>query len=108
MTYAQDLLHPKWQKKRLKIFERDKFTCQMCHSKIKTLSIHHKEYLKGKKPWEHPNRLLITLCQPCHEIAGSKLTLKKKLSSLEARMTKKFNRKLSREIDLVVSLLEAI
>jgi 5-methylcytosine-specific restriction endonuclease McrA len=108
MTYSDDLKHPKWQKKRLKIFERDKWTCQMCQSKTKTLSIHHKKYIKGKKPWEYPNKFLVTLCQPCHEIAGKKDELKKRLALLESKITKKFDRKLSLQIDAVILLLEAL
>ena len=33
---------PRWQKKRLKILERDKWACQLCDGKEKTLHIHHK------------------------------------------------------------------
>ena len=66
MTYAEKLKHPKWQKKRLEILSRDKFTCKKCGDKDTTLHVHHLEYSKGKEPWEYPNKSLITLCGDCH------------------------------------------
>lgn len=58
---------PRWQKKRLKIMERDEFTCQSCYDTESTLNVHHKYYIFGKFPWEYPDELLITLCEGCHE-----------------------------------------
>jgi hypothetical protein len=66
VTYNEKLLSPKWQKKRLKILERDNFTCQFCQSKEDTLHIHHKKYSEGE-PWEIEDKYLITLCKECHE-----------------------------------------
>lgn len=106
MSYKEDLLNPKWQKKRLEIFERDEWTCQFCGSKKKTLAVHHKKYLKGKKPWQYPKRLLITACEPCHTILGKKTLIRENLAKLELKITEKFNSKLSREIDYLHSLLE--
>lgn len=65
--YAQKLKDPRWQKKRLEIFERDKWTCQLCESTKDTLTVHHKRYLFNTEPWDYPNKLLITLCETCHE-----------------------------------------
>jgi 5-methylcytosine-specific restriction endonuclease McrA len=67
MDYSVKLKDPRWQKKRLKIFARDKFTCQMCGDDKSTLVIHHIKYLLDKEPWEHPNKLLITICEDCHK-----------------------------------------
>lgn len=67
MDYKEQLTNPKWQKKRLEIFERDKFTCQICLDTEETLQVHHKSYDKGKKAWEYGNDRLITLCKTCHE-----------------------------------------
>jgi hypothetical protein len=106
MAYREDLLDPKWQKKRLKIFERDKWTCQFCGSKKKTLAVHHKKYLKGKRPWQYPDKLLTTACEPCHTLLYKKDLIREKLAELEGKITEKFNRKLSREIDHLHSLLE--
>ena len=67
MTYAEKLKHPEWQKKRLKILERDQFTCQLCDSKDKTLHVHHKFYISGRNPWEYTDGMFMTLCHECHE-----------------------------------------
>ena len=66
MTYSDKLKHPKWQKKRLEILSRDKFTCRGCGSKDHTLHVHHFTYQKGKLPWEYENSNFITLCDLCH------------------------------------------
>jgi len=65
-TYSEKLKSPKWQKKRLKIMERDGFQCQMCFNRDDTLTVHHKYYLSGKEPWEYEGECLITLCEDCH------------------------------------------
>lgn len=67
-TYSELLRSPLWQKKRLKILERDDFTCQYCGCKEKELQVHHRIYHKGAKPWEYDDSELITLCSRCHEI----------------------------------------
>ena len=66
-NYSKLLKNPRWQKKRLKVMERDKFMCALCKSKVKTLNVHHKHYERGKKPWEYEDDNLITLCQNCHQ-----------------------------------------
>jgi hypothetical protein len=67
-TYSDLLKHPKWQKKRLEIMQRDNFECQLCHDKETSLNVHHKKYINGKKPWEYKNDDLVTLCKHCHEV----------------------------------------
>lgn len=66
-TYSEKLLDPRWQKKRLEIFERDEFVCQHCFDENNTLHVHHRFYIKNKNPWEYNNDTLITLCKNCHE-----------------------------------------
>jgi 5-methylcytosine-specific restriction endonuclease McrA len=66
MTYAEKLMDPKWQRKRLLIMERDGFQCRDCKAAEKTLHVHHCHYCKGN-PWETPDELLLTLCTDCHE-----------------------------------------
>jgi len=44
-------------------------------SGLKCLNIHHKYYIKGKKPWDYPNTALITLCQDCHHKRHSESTI---------------------------------
>ena len=65
MTYKEKLLDPRWQKKRLKILDRDDFTCQCCGDNTRTLNVHHKSYLNNN-PWDIDNTELITYCSDCH------------------------------------------
>lgn len=67
MTYSEKLKDPRWQKKRLEIFQRDGFTCQYCDDPDSQLQVHHKFYVYGKDPWEYENSTLTTLCGSCHE-----------------------------------------
>lgn len=65
--YTHLLKDPKWQKMRLKIFERDNWQCKWCNDKNNTLHVHHLRYERGKMPWEYELKDLITLCECCHE-----------------------------------------
>ena len=67
MTYSEKLKDPRWQKRRLEIMQRDSFACCKCKDAASTLHVHHKEYRKGKAPWDYPDELLETLCFRCHE-----------------------------------------
>lgn len=64
---VKDYLDPRWQEKRLRIMDRDGFTCICCASTEKTLHVHHRAYEKGKRIWDTPEADLITLCEDCHE-----------------------------------------
>jgi len=64
--YARALKHPKWQKKRLLVFKRDKWACRTCGATDKTLCVHHSKYTK-KYPYNEPMKNLITLCEDCHK-----------------------------------------
>jgi hypothetical protein len=66
--YSEKLLDPRWQKKRLEVFQRDGFACQYCFDTESTLAVHHLYYEKGKEPWDYPLEALITLCSDCHEL----------------------------------------
>lgn len=68
MTYQEKLKDPRWQKKRLKILERDGWACQCCGSKKKTLTVHHVVY-EGD-PWEAREDDLQALCEDCHSALG--------------------------------------
>ncbi len=63
-AYAEKLLDPRWQKRRLQIFDRDDWCCQICSNPELTLHVHHRWY-EGE-PWEAPDEALVTLCAECH------------------------------------------
>ena len=66
-SYSTKLKDPRWQRKRLEILSRDEWACSLCHSKVDTLAVHHKDYIPNVEPWDYPNDLLLTLCEDCHE-----------------------------------------
>ncbi len=66
-SYAEFYRDPRWQKKRLAIMSRDEWTCQDCGDTEDTLHVHHRYYVKGRKPWEYPDEALVTLCASCHK-----------------------------------------
>ena len=75
MTRYQRLLRdPRWQKRRLQIFQRDQWTCQQCGATKRELQVHHTAYVAGAAPWEAPLRSLVTLCKPCHRKTRKKGT----------------------------------
>lgn len=65
-TYTEKLRDPRWQKKRLEIFNRDSFSCQMCNESKKELQVHHQYYVSGREPWDYPLWCYILICDNCH------------------------------------------
>lgn len=68
-SYSDKLRDPRWQKKRLEIFERDGWICIICGSSQKNLHVHHNWYVRGLQPWEYNDSQLCTLCDGCHDKA---------------------------------------
>ena len=67
-NYRELLRHPLWQKKRLRILERDNWTCIHCRDDESELHVHHRvAYRQNIKPWEYDDSELQTLCKTCHE-----------------------------------------
>jgi hypothetical protein len=66
--YAQKLLDPRWQRKRLEILNRDDFTCRKCGKSDSTLAVHHLYYVSKRDPWEYPDFALLTTCEECHKV----------------------------------------
>lgn len=64
--YNEKLKDPRWQRKRLKIFERDQWTCQLCSRTDLELNVHHL-FRSAEDPWDEPDLNLLTLCRLCHE-----------------------------------------
>ena len=68
MTYSEKLKHPKWQERRLRVFERDEFCCSLCKSCDKTLHVHHLRYGNYNNPWDSELEDLTTVCELCHSV----------------------------------------
>jgi 5-methylcytosine-specific restriction endonuclease McrA len=64
--YFEKLKDPRWQKKRLEIFKRAGWKCELCGNDKKSLHIHHNYYSYGFDPWEYENNTLYCLCEDCH------------------------------------------
>ena len=61
-----------WDKFRLLILKRDKYTCRDCKATDVELHVHHTYYIPGNRPWQYPLDSLITLCYNCHKIRHDK------------------------------------
>lgn len=66
-AYAAKLRDPRWQKKRLEVLDRAGWACQMCGDSKSMLHVHHKQYLKGREPWDYDTDQLASLCAKCHK-----------------------------------------
>lgn len=66
-TYLDKLKDPRWQKKRLACLDKAEFTCRGCGATDKPLHVHHRQYLKGREPWEYEDAQLEVLCETCHK-----------------------------------------
>jgi hypothetical protein len=86
MGYAEQLKNPRWQKRRLEILERDKWTCQACKDTESTLTVHHKSYRFENGTfadvWDYVGDDLITLCESCHQEEEEALVYVKKQGHL--------------------------
>lgn len=65
-TYAEKLRDPRWQRRRLEIFQRDNWKCQLCSRTDLELHLHHL-YRTTEDPWDEPDLHLLTVCQLCHD-----------------------------------------
>lgn len=74
-NYLEKLLDPRWQKKRLEVFERDEFYCRSCCNDKNTLHCHHFNYINGRDPWDYDNDNFITLCSECHKEISEKIII---------------------------------
>ena len=103
-SYLEKLKDPRWQQKRLKIFERDNWECDECGKKTEELHIHHKRYPKTGNPWDAEDDDLKSLCKSCHE----KYTKRKKKYKTAKWLIEEFN---TDEIDsfgsLIIEILDA-
>ena len=79
--YWEKLQDPRWQKKRLEVFEKAEFRCEKCFNDSNTLNVHHKTYFKGHEPWEYHVNQLSLLCKSCHQEEHNSFDLYKYLGS---------------------------
>jgi len=64
--YGEKLQDPRWQQKRLKILERDKWMCTATGRTDLPLAVHHRAY--AGDPWEVDDDLLETVSKPVHNL----------------------------------------
>ena len=71
-SYGVLLFDPRWKARRVVILERDAYSCVICKRK-NNVQVHHRQYHflirsnEFKPPWDYADRLLITLCESCHQ-----------------------------------------
>jgi len=93
-NYFTKLKDPRWQKKRLEVLEFSDWSCEVCGDTESTLHVHHKQYIKGREPWEYGLQQLAVLCEHCHDIEHSQID---RLIDVISRLPVKNNRCLDRE-----------
>ena len=81
-TYYEKLKDPRWQKLRLQVMEAADFCCQLCFDSTSSLNVHHKDYIKGKEPWEYDVNQLSVLCEDCHKEYHGKIDSIRFISSI--------------------------
>jgi 5-methylcytosine-specific restriction endonuclease McrA len=71
-SYSELLRDPRWQKKRLEVFERDQWRCVKCSDASSNLQVDHLYYESNHLPWEYPMSAFQTLCESCHKAKSFK------------------------------------
>ncbi|SCU75542.1 hypothetical protein CNECB9_2370116 [Cupriavidus necator] len=85
MTYAQQLKHPNWQRRRLEMLSAANWACAKCGAADLMLHVHHKQYFKGRMAWEYSDEELAVLCEVCHtEHHSSEESIKAILAQAES------------------------
>lgn len=89
--YSEKLKDPRWQKRRLELFEAANWTCSNCGSKTETLHAHHGYYKRNTEPWDYPDSVMHVLCEACHEIMQKRLeTIHRQIAGLTQRGLENF------------------
>lgn len=76
-SYGALLFDRRWKEKRVLILIRDLHKCVICGNS-ESLEVHHRQYhylsvhRKFKAPWDYPDKILITLCNSCHQRGHAK------------------------------------
>lgn len=66
LSYYEQLQHPFWESKKVKILTRDGYKCVICGSGLHKLDVHHLCYFPDLLIWEYDDELLITVCKKHH------------------------------------------
>ena len=82
ISYSDQLRSPRWQQKRLEVFDAYGFKCNCCEAREKMLHVHHKRYVKGRMAWDYDIVDFEVLCEDCHEEAHE---AKKRLDEVVAQ-----------------------
>jgi len=96
MKYSKQLETEKWQVKRRKILQRDKFKCVECGYE-NNLHVHHLYYVYDKMAWQYPNNALVTLCSKCHKKWHEENDLEFKTEICKKKYIPSSKRKISKE-----------
>jgi len=81
LTYYQQMQHPLWQKKRLRVMEFHEFKCQECEAEEEQLHVHHPMYKRGAMIWDYTISELMCLCEACHKETHKKDEVVKKAAT---------------------------
>lgn len=65
--YEEKRRSPKWQKKRLELFQKANWKCSICSDEENELHVHHLHYKNGREPWEYEDKELLVVCSKCHK-----------------------------------------
>jgi len=100
--YTEKFQDMRWQKLRLKVFERDNWNCRMCGETEGSFHCHHLYYNSDTEPWDYPMNTFKTLCSDCHEKE------KGKMNNLFTRLTNTVKAKgfLSTEAEVLITAIE--
>jgi len=72
VNYGEKLFDPRWLERKRQILLRDNHKCVICGKSQGKLCVHHKQYHYIKRleihaaPWNYSDKLLVTLCESCH------------------------------------------
>lgn len=83
VSYGDKMKDPRWQRKRCSILLRDDFKCVVTGRADLTLNVHHRIYVG--EPWDCPDEMLETICEPVHEVITEALRLLPKEVAFSAR-----------------------
>lgn len=78
LTYADRLRDPRWKAKRAQVIQLRGNRCEHCGAD-QALQVHHKQYRRGRAPWDYPLHVFEVLCAPCHRDEHPRQTLRDRL-----------------------------